>query len=86
MFILVAYKSDDAKTYSINAVLHPGIEEVECLEEEGIVFNTTHFKRVIKFTIVQVLGDNLGLNAILGYNESFVGNYRELCVLVVQST
>ena len=27
------------------------------------------------FTVVQVVGDNLGLNAMLGYIESFSGNY-----------
>ena len=27
------------------------------------------------YTIVQVVGDNLGLNGILGYNESFSGHF-----------
>lgn len=75
LFLLAVYKSDDAKTYGIHAILHPIVEELKSLEEEGIVFDTAVFKDVIKFTIVQVLGDNLGLNALLGYTESFSGNY-----------
>lgn len=74
-FLLAVYKSDDAKTYGIDAVLRPIVEELKCLEKDGITINTRDFQGVVKFTVVQVVGDNLGLNAILGYSESFSGHH-----------
>lgn len=75
LFLWAVYKSDDAKTYGIDAVLHPIVEELKGLEKEGIFLEAGNFKGVVKFSVVQVLGDNLGINAILGYTESFSGNY-----------
>ncbi|CAM4578218.1 unnamed protein product [Leuciscus chuanchicus] len=65
-FLLAVYKSDDAKTYGIDAVLRPIVDELNCIEKDGITVNTRDFQEVMKFTVVQVVGDNLGLNAILG--------------------
>jgi hypothetical protein len=37
-------------------------------------------QRVIQFQMVQILGDNLGLNSLLGYTESFSANhYCRMC-------
>ncbi|KAK0132606.1 hypothetical protein N1851_032474 [Merluccius polli] len=69
------HTSNDAKQYSIDAVLCPIVDEIQHLEQEGIVLNTDEYQGVVKFTVVQMLGDNLGLNAMLGYNESFSGNH-----------
>lgn len=75
LFLLAVYKSNDAKQYGIDAVLRPIVNEIQHLEQEGIVLNTDDYRGVVKFTVVQMLGDNLGLNAMLGYNESFSGNH-----------
>ena len=74
-FLLAVYKSDDAKTYGIDVVLRPIVDELKTLERDGITVNTRNYQGVVKFSIVQVVGDNLGLNGILGYNESFSGNH-----------
>ena len=74
-FLLAVYKSLDAKTYGLDTVLRPIVEEIQCLERDGITVDTPSFQGVVKFTVVQVVGDNLGLNAMLGYTESFSGNY-----------
>jgi len=74
-FLLAVYKSDDAKTYGIDAVLRPIVDELKTLERDGITVNTPYYQGVVKFTVVQVVGDNLGLNGILGYNESLSGNH-----------
>lgn len=73
VFLLAVYKSDDAKTYGLDAILRPIVEELKILEVEGLAINCPDFHGVVKFTIGQVLGDNLGLNSILGYIESFSG-------------
>jgi len=74
-FLVAVYKSDDAKIYGIDSVLLPVIEELKDLEVNGITINTSHFKGEIRFSVPQLCGDNLGLNAILGFTESFSGNY-----------
>lgn len=74
-FLLAVYKSDDVVTYGLDAILLPIVEEIRCLESDGIFVNTPNYQGVVKFTVVQVVGDNLGLHAVLGYIESFSGNY-----------
>lgn len=72
-FLLAVYKTDDVKTYGINAVLDPIVSDIKDLELEGIQVVTKHFKGTVKAGVAQVCGDNLGLNGILGYTESFSG-------------
>ncbi len=72
-FLLAVYKTDDIKTYGINAVLDPIVSEIKDLELEGVQVDTKCFKGTIKVGIAQVCGDNLGLNSILGYTEIFSG-------------
>ncbi|KAK0137993.1 hypothetical protein N1851_025801 [Merluccius polli] len=58
----------------VNAV-RPIVEEIKCLETDGIRITSPDFQGVVKCIIAQVVGDNLGLNAILGYIESFSGHH-----------
>lgn len=74
-FLLAVYKSDDIATYGFDAILRSIVEEIRCLESDGILVNTPNYQGVVKFTVVQVVGDNLGLHGVLGYIESFSGNY-----------
>lgn len=74
-FLCAVYKSDDAKTYGLDVVLRPIVAELLFLEKEGIPVDTSTFQDLVKFSLVQVVGDNLGLNAILGYSESFTANH-----------
>lgn len=69
------HKSYDSNTYGLDVVLRPIVEELQLLEKEGIPVHTSTFQGVVKFSVVQVVGDNLGLNAILGYSESFTANH-----------
>ncbi|RXN36123.1 hypothetical protein ROHU_003222 [Labeo rohita] len=74
-FLVAVYKSDDAKTYGIDSILLPVIEELKDLEVNGISLNTPRFKGKMRFSVAQFCGDNLGLNALLGFTESFSSNY-----------
>lgn len=56
-FLLAVYKSLDAKTYGLDTVLRPIVEEIQCLERDGITVDTPSFQGVVKFTVVQVVGD-----------------------------
>ncbi|XP_030855542.1 uncharacterized protein LOC115929735 isoform X1 [Strongylocentrotus purpuratus] len=66
----------DLKKYGFDAVLAPFVDEVKKLEtEEGaqIVLPDKSVKTV-RGTLAQVCGDNLGLNGLLGFVESFSAN------------
>ena len=75
-FLLAVYKSNDVKHYGgMNVVLDPIVNEIRDMEQNGIQIEARHFKGTVKVGLAQVCGDNLGLNSILGYNESFSGNF-----------
>lgn len=74
-FLLAVYKSDDVASYGFDAILHPIVEEIRCLERDGILVNIPNYQGVVKFTLLQVVGDNLGVHGVLGYIESFSANY-----------
>lgn len=66
LFLAAVYKSDDAKTYGINTKLKLIVEDLKDMELE--------LQGRVIIVVAEVVGDNLGLNAVLGYNESFVAN------------
>lgn len=51
------------------------IEEFCYLHEHGIDINVNSKTVPVYFTVILILGDNLGLNSILGFNESFNAQY-----------
>ena len=48
------------------------IEDLKILSEEGIIVNVDGRDQRVYFECVLVLGDNLGLNSICGFSESFM--------------
>lgn len=47
------------------------MEDLKHLETKGIIVNGFH----LFFKVILIVGDNLGLNSILGYTESFNSNF-----------
>ncbi len=74
-FLLAVYKSDDAKTYGIDSVLQRITDDIMDLEVRGLLIDTPEFCGTVKISVAQVCGDNLGLNSLLGYSESFTANH-----------
>lgn len=74
-FLVAVYKSDDVKTYGIGSILLLVIKELKDLEVNGISLNTLHFKGKMRLSVAQFCGDNLGLNALLGFTKCFSSNY-----------
>ncbi|ROI26629.1 hypothetical protein DPX16_21572 [Anabarilius grahami] len=56
--VFPVYKTDDAKTYGLSAVLNPIIDELKILELEGISIDMPHFQGTVKFGVAQV-GTNM---------------------------
>lgn len=73
------FHSQDVKKYGFDAILAPLINDVKILEVEGIDLPISSEK--VYGSICQISGDNLGMNAILGFTESFNSNYYcRLCL------
>ena len=56
-------------------ILQPLVNDIQLLEQEGLSIATDVFAGKLKVSIAQVTGDNLGVNGILGYVESFISNH-----------
>ncbi|XP_041825036.1 uncharacterized protein LOC121629374 [Melanotaenia boesemani] len=67
------FHSQDAKKYGIDKILDPFVNDVKLLEHTGM--KVSFSEQPLYGTIAQVTGDNLGLNSILGFVESFSAKY-----------
>lgn len=74
VFVAMLYNSY-FKIYGNHSAFYELIKELKYLEEEGIDINTENGKVKIYFILGMILGDNLGLNTILGFSKSFSSNY-----------
>lgn len=68
--------SADRVQYGNKSVFYKIIQQLKYLEIEGLTIKTSSGKDVhVYFTLLLILGDNLGLNSILGFEESFQSNH-----------
>lgn len=65
------FHASDRLTFGNNVVFHNIIEQLNDLQENGIKVKYCEFDVVLKFKVVCLTGDNLGLNGILGFVENF---------------
>lgn len=75
MFLALCYHSNDVKEYGWERVLRPLINELLNLETKGIKLDINGQIITYKVAISVVTGDNLFLNSILGFVESFMATY-----------
>lgn len=75
IFVAMQFLSKDRKIPNGNTrIFTPFIDMLNILQEKGI--NVSHLKyKNVKFITCLVLGDNLGLNQILGFTEGFRANF-----------
>lgn len=59
---------------SNDAVFAPLITELLSLQENGIIVHVQNEEKTVYFQLASLLGDNLGMNSILGFSESFSSN------------
>ena len=67
--------TEDKKLCSNKKVFQKLIEELNFLSSSGINISVNGIQRNIKFQLTLILGDNLGLNSILGFVESFKASH-----------
>lgn len=75
IFIAAYFKSNDQKKFGNDLFLKPLVSKFTEFEENGLLINTPTGNFRIHFILCNVLGDNLGLNDILGFTSSFNSNY-----------
>lgn len=75
IFLAMLFHSADLKEFGSNIIYSKLVEECKYLESTGIeiTINDKTFK--VYFCLASLLGDNLGLNCILGFTECFRANY-----------
>jgi len=67
------FYTQDLKTYGFEEILKPLIDDLKILETEGI--QLPFIDEPVFCSVIQVTGDNLALNSLLGFVESFSATY-----------
>lgn len=82
IFLAQLFYSCDRNMYGNQKIFNKLIEELIHLEQEGISIILPDGKEQrIFFTLFLILGDNLGLNSVLGFTESFNSeNFCRICL------
>ncbi|CAG9818755.1 unnamed protein product [Phaedon cochleariae] len=75
IFIIALFHASDRVDFGNNMVFQKVIEVLNNLRNNGINVTTDAYTGTIKFHVACITGDNLGLNGILGFVESFVANH-----------
>lgn len=75
IFLAMLFYAGDRVTFGNRATFSPLLQELHFLEAEGIDIEVDNESVRLYFSLCLVVGDNLGLNSILGYTESFSTNY-----------
>lgn len=74
--------TDDEGRLQNNIIFTNVVEQLMKLECEGITINISGEKKQIYFALVSIIGDNLGLNTILGFTRGFnVGQSCRICTV-----
>jgi len=75
IFMALCYHSDDVKAFGWHAVFKPLVDELKSLEINGIDLAVNGLLLNFKVVLSYVTGDNLFLNGLLGFVESFTANH-----------
>ena len=80
IILAIVFYSHDREEYGNYAVFHKVIAELNLLLKNGIRVEINNKEFTMYFQLTLVLGDNLGLNSICGFSESFSAKfYCRLC-------
>ncbi|CAG9773374.1 unnamed protein product [Ceutorhynchus assimilis] len=74
IFLLTLFHTSDLKEFGPSVIFSPMINELNFLRTEGITVELPRGKSHIYFNTILFLGDNLALDTILGFQESFSAN------------
>uniref|UniRef100_A0A0C9QSB1 Uncharacterized protein n=1 Tax=Fopius arisanus TaxID=64838 RepID=A0A0C9QSB1_9HYME len=75
IFLFANFNTLDRDALRNDMIFSKVIKELQYLENEGIVISHFTKSKQIFFSLTLILGDNLGLNSILGFQEHFSSNF-----------
>lgn len=75
IFLAQIHKSTDHTEFGNRKIFTHLINELNDLATNGININVNNEKKKVYFAVGRILGDNLGLNTILGFVTSFNSSY-----------
>ena len=80
IFVVTLFHSEDVKTYGFEKILQPLVAELSHLETDGIAVSVKLEsgqveERIVKGSLSQICGDNLGMNQIFNMVASFTNTY-----------
>lgn len=78
--LISLFHAQDLHKYGLDAVLEPLMRDLKNLESQGL--SLPFSDEPVFGTISQIIGDNLGMHTILGFNESFSSHYFCLICLI----
>lgn len=82
VFLTLLFYSNQRSKFGNQKVFTPLLSELKFLETTGLNISHDNRELNIKFTLIVLCGDNLGLNSILGCVESFSANvYCRVCTM-----
>ncbi|XP_066600979.1 uncharacterized protein [Prorops nasuta] len=75
IFLVQLHNANDHKNLGNKIIFSNIIEQLVQLETDGIYIDISGSSQKVYFSLLLITGDNLGLNTILGFNNSFNSNY-----------
>lgn len=82
IFLFLLTNTLDRKTVGKQKIFESAINELSFLETTGIIINKNGESKRIYFKMVNVLGDNLGVNELFGLVQSFSANcFCRFCLI-----
>ncbi|KAK3932689.1 Integral membrane protein 2C [Frankliniella fusca] len=74
LFLCVLFYCSD-RAFGLEEIFYPLMEDLKSLESQGIEVTIDNEVKRVYFALCLILGDNLGMNTILGLVECFRANY-----------
>lgn len=86
IFLAAALRGKDYKEYGNEKCLRALIRDITILERDGIEIATSEGVKTVHFMLGLFLGDNLGINTVLGFALSFSANFFCRFCKVIKTT
>lgn len=71
IFLLALFHAGDRTSFGNRLVFQKVADKLNTLLHDGVFVTTNAYSGIVKFRVACLTGDNLGLNSILGFVESF---------------
>ncbi|KAF0713177.1 C2H2-type domain-containing protein [Aphis craccivora] len=75
IFLAALIKSKDLKMFGNDLCFMKLVDEINSLENDGIMIDTPEGSKTVYFILGLLVGDNLGVNSICEFSKSFSANF-----------